>query len=281
MAMSATTTKHQRRMTRSPYLFVLLFVCLFSHRIWAQSSPPFTARLMNIEAAANTTFNFNTKLKNVAPVSRIFQLSAGLPAGWNANFKIDGMSVTSVNIDSGRTADINIEIVPTLDTKPGKYPIPVTALVGNDSLKLSLEAVIKGTYGVTLTTPTGKLSEDVTEGSTKELQLVIKNTGTIPLDNLELNAQNPSQWQLTFAPTKILHLEAGADTTITATLQVPDKTLAGDYMTNVTVRNSNTNAKADFRITVKTSALTGWLGLVIILIALGAVYFLIRKYGRR
>ncbi|WP_343691628.1 NEW3 domain-containing protein [Chitinophaga sp.] len=279
--MSATTTKHQRRMTRSPYLFVLLFVFLFSNQIWAQTSPPFTARLINIEAAANTTFNFNTKLKNVAPVSRIFQLSAVLPAGWNANFKIDGMSVTSVNIDSGRTADIGIEIVPTLDSKPGKYAIPVTALVGNDSLKLSLEAVIKGTYGVTLTTPTGKLSEDVTEGSTKELQLVVKNTGTIPLDNLEFSAQNPSQWQLTFAPTKILHLEAGADTTITATLQVPDKTLAGDYMTNVTVRNSNANAKADFRITVKTSALTGWLGLFIILIAVGAVYFLIRKYGRR
>jgi uncharacterized membrane protein len=279
--MSVTTTQQQRRMMRNPYLFVLLFVFLFSNRTWAQSSPPFTARLMNIEAAANTTFNYNTKLKNVAPVSRVFQLSAGLPAGWNANFKVDGMSVTSVNIDSGRTADINLEIVPTLDTKPGKYAIPVTALVGNDSLKLNLEAVIKGTYGVTLTTPTGKLSEEVTEGSTKELQVVIKNTGTIPLDNLELTAQNPSQWQLTFAPTKILHLEAGADTTITATLQVPDKTLAGDYMTNVTVRNNNANAKADFRITVKTSVLTGWLGLVIILIALGAVYFLIRKYGRR
>lgn len=279
--MSATTTKHQRRMTRNPYLFVLLFLCLFSSQVRAQSSPPFTARLMNIEAAANTSFNFNTKLKNVAPVSRIFQLSAVLPAGWNANFKVDGMSVTSVNIDSARTADIAIEIIPTLDTKPGKYAIPVTALVGNDSLKLSLEAVIKGTYGVTLTTPTGKLSEDVTEGSTKALQLVIRNTGTIPLDNLEFNAQNPSQWQLTFTPTKVLHLEAGADTTIIATLQVPDKTLAGDYMTNVTVRNSNANAKADFRITVKTSALTGWLGLVIILIALGAVYLLIRKYGRR
>lgn len=279
--MSATTTKHQRRMTRSLYLFVLLF----SNQIWAQtvnkSSPPFTARLMNIEAAANTTFNYNTKLKNVAPVSRVFQLFAGLPAGWNATFKVEGMSVTSVNIDSNRTADVTIEIVPTLDTKPGKYEIPVTAMVGSDSLKLNLEAVIKGTYGVTLTTPTGKLSEDVTEGSTKELQLVIKNTGTIPLDNLDLTAQNPSQWQLTFAPAKIIHLEAGADTTIVATLQVPDKTLAGDYMTNVTVRNNNANAKADFRITVKTSVLTGWLGLVIILIAVGAVYFLIRKYGRR
>lgn len=279
--MSATTTQHQRRMTRSPYLFVLLFVFLISNKTWAQSSPPFTARLMNIEAAANTTFNYNTKLKNAAPVSRVFQLSAAMPAGWNVSFKVDGMSVTSVNIDSGRTADINIEFTPTLDTKAGKYNIPVTALVGNDSLKLHLEAVIKGTYGVTLSTPSGKLSEDVTEGSTKELQLVIKNTGTIPLDNLELNAQNPSQWQLTFAPTKILHLEGGADTTIIATLQVPDKTLAGDYMTSVTVRNNNTNAKADIRITVKTSLLTGWLGLVIILIALGAVYFLIRKYGRR
>lgn len=272
--MSVTFTKHRRHIAHLP---VLLFVLLLHTTVRAQ----FTSRLINIEAATNTNFTFNTKLKNAAPVPRTFELSAGLPAGWNAKFKVDGMQVTAVNVDSNKTADILLEITPAPDTRPGKYNIPVAGVAGLDSLKLHLEAVVRGTYGVTLSTPSGRLSEDVTEGDTRQLQLVIKNTGTIPLDQLELSAQTPAQWQATFAPSTIAHLAPGTDTIIVATLQVPDKTVAGDYMTIITARNANANAKADFRITVKTSVLTGWLGLFIILIAAGAVYFLIRKYGRR
>jgi uncharacterized membrane protein len=68
---------------------------------------------------------------------------------------------------------------------------------------------------------------------------------------------------------------------IKATLSVPDKTIAGDYVTTLTARNSSTTSNAVFRMTVKTSLLSGWLGILVILLALGIVYSLIRKYGRR
>jgi uncharacterized membrane protein len=34
-------------------------------------------------------------------------------------------------------------------------------------------------------------------------------------------------------------------------------------------------------MTVTTSWLAGWLGVMVILVAVGIVYYLIRKYGRR
>lgn len=283
--MSASNKQYPRRIMLNPYsLFFLLFI-LFSKQGIAQtgrqSSPPFTARLMNIEAAANTTFTYNTKLRNGASLPRIYELSASVPPGWNVSFKVEGTQVTSLNIDSGRTQDITIEINPNIETKPGKYNIPVVAMAGSDSSRLNLEAVVKGTYKVQLTTASGRLSDDVTEGNRKEIRLLVKNTGTIALDNLALSAQAPSQWEATFNPSTLTQLAPGKDTEVIATLNVPDKTIAGDYVTNFTVRNNNASSDATFRMTVKTSVLTGWLGMLVILVALGAVYYLIRKYGRR
>lgn len=284
--MSASKALYQRRIRLNPrsslFCFFLLFA-LFSEQAMAQKkSPPFTARLMNLEAAANTTFTYNARLTNEAKVPRVYQLSATVPPGWNIAFKAEGYQLTSLNIDSGKTQDIIIEINPAIEAKPGKYNIPVIALTGaSDSSRLDLEAVVKGTYAVTLTTPSGRLSDDVTEGNRKEIHLLVKNTGTIALDNVELSAQAPPQWEATFSPSNLKRLEPGKESEIIATLKVPGKTIAGDYVTTFTVKNANANANAVFRMTVKTSILTGWLGILIILAALGCVYYLIRKYGRR
>lgn len=246
-----------------------------------RKGPAFTARLMNIEAAANTTFTYNASLHNKTTVSRIYEFTARLPMGWNIAFKAEGNQVSSLNIDSGRTQDITIEINPPTVAKPGKYNIPVIAMSGSDSSILNLEAVVKGVYGVQLTTITGRLSDEVTEGSHKEIHLLVKNTGSIALDNLELSAQAPTQWEAVFEPSKIVRLEPGNSADVTATLNVPGKTLAGDYVTTFTAKNLSVSSDASFRMTVRTSLLTGWLGILVILLALGAVYYLIRKYGRR
>ncbi|MGN8037684.1 COG1470 family protein [Chitinophaga sp. 22321] len=281
------SASYQGRMKLNPHalLSVVFLIFLFTNtsatRAEGRAAPPFTARLINIEAAANTTFTYNTQLHNTAPMARIYQLSASIPPGWNLSFKVEGVQVTSLNIDSGKTQDITVEINPAVEVKPGKYTIPVLAMTGTDSLKLQLEAVVKGTYSVILTTPTGRLSDDLTEGKRKEIQLLVKNTGTITLDNLDLSGQTPPQWEASFVPSTITRLEPGKDAAVTATLHVPDKTIAGDYVTTFSVKNNSTSSNAAFRMTVKTSVLTGWMGVLVILLALGTVYYLIRKYGRR
>lgn len=285
--MSASNNQRRRRIARNlPSLFCLFLLSVsFTKQSTAQankhSEPPFTARLINIEAATNTPFTYNTRLHNGAAVSRVYQLSATVPPGWNASFKVEGVQVTSLNIDSEKTQDITLEINPAIETKPGKYNIPVLAVTGADSAKLNLEAVVKGSYSVSLTTPSGRLSDEITEGNRKEIHLLVKNTGTIALDNLDLSGQAPPQWDAAFVPSTITRLEPGKDAEVTATLSVPDKTIAGDYVTNFSVKNTNASSSATFRMTVTTSVLTGWLGILVIVAALGVVYYLIRKYGRR
>jgi len=267
---------------------LFVFVNLFFSPATSQAQPgsrsktsTFTTRLMNLEATSKETFRYNATLFNAGNRSKIYELTATLPPGWTSTFRVDGMQVSSFRLDSNKTQDIAIEITPSPEAKPGKYPIPVTATADQESLRLDLEAAVKGAYAVELTTPSGRLSDEVTEGTRKPIHLTVKNTGSLPLDALELAAQSPAKWDASFEPAKIDRLEPGKTQEVVANVQVPDKTIAGDYVSNFTVKNNNTNANAAFRVTVTTSWLAGWLGILVILLAIGIVYFLVRKYGRR
>lgn len=241
----------------------------------------FKAKLMNIEAATNEVFRYTTTLHNGDSKSKVVELKAQLPVGWMISYKVDGSSVTSVAMDAGKTQDIFIEINSTAAADPGKYKIPVKAVSSFDTLTLNLEAVVKGSYGITLTTPTGRLSDEVTAGSHLDVQLVIKNSGTLPLNDISFSSQLPANWEASFEPQKITRLEPGKSQELKVKLKVPDKTIAGDYAATFTASNSNGNSPVAFRIIVKTSLLSGWIGIMVILLSIGLVYILIRKYGRR
>lgn len=240
----------------------------------------FKARLINLEAASNEVFRYNATLENSAK-ERVYELQADLPAGWLVTFRAEGSPVTSVRMDANKLQDIGIEINASHAAKPDKYTIPVRAISSDDTLALRLEAVVKGSYQIELTTPTGRLSEEIVAGSSRSIQLVVKNSGTIPLDNIELSSQLPTQWECRFEPSALPRLEPGKSIDVTATIQVPDKTIAGDYMAKLIAKNPNSQSEASFRIVVKTSLLSGWIGILVILLAVFLVYYLIRKYGRR
>lgn len=241
----------------------------------------FSAKLMNIEAAANETFRYSTTLKNGSNRTNIYELKAELPLGWSITYRVDGNQLTSLSMEAGKSQDIAVEINATATADPKKYKIPIRGITQNDTLLLNLEAVVKGSYGMTLSTPTGKLSEELTSGSQKQLQLIVKNTGTLPLNDINLSSQLPTNWETTFEPSQIKELAPGKDQNVTATIKVPDKTIAGDYAATYTANNSNSNAQSAFRFIVTTSLLSGWIGILVIIAAISVVYYLIRKYGRR
>jgi uncharacterized repeat protein (TIGR01451 family) len=281
------TTTNPFRATRR-FLFLFLFLASAAATqaqqqpaTWPTGKSGFTAKLMNIEAATSETFRYSTTLHNGSSTARIFELKTEIPFGWAIAYKVDGSQVTSINMDAGKTQDIAIEINATLTASPKKYIVPIKAVSGADTLKLNLEAVVKGSYSLALSTPTGRLSDEVTSGGQKELQLTLKNTGTLPLNDLTVTAQLPTGWETTFEPASIKQLEAGKSFDVKATVKVPDKTIAGDYAANFTATNSNTNSQIAFRLLVKTSLLSGWIGILVILLAIGIVYYLVRKYGRR
>ncbi|WP_339926052.1 NEW3 domain-containing protein [uncultured Cyclobacterium sp.] len=266
-----------------PLLIVLLFQ-FFSFAVSAQGSnaeSSLTARLFNIEAPVNETFRFQTTLKNNSDKTKVYDLNAEPPEGWRLVFKARGSQVTSINLEPNKSESITVEVKPAHGAKPEKYIFPIEATSGNETLDLELEAVVEGAYEIELTTPSGRLSESITEGKSTEIHLKVKNTGSLPLNEISLTSNTPPKWEVSFSPSELEELAPGKSADVIATLSVPNKTLSGDYVSKFTAKNATSTSTATYRVTVKTSLLSGGIGILIILIAVGFVYILIRKFGRR
>ena len=241
----------------------------------------FTSKQANMEGHAKSTFTFNAELRNRTGEKQLYSLRADVPRGWNVIFKPNYKQATSVEIEANGVASFNIDVDPPDNLKAGTYKVPVMAVTSSTSANLELEVVITGSYEMELTTPTGLLSTRVTAGDERNITLLIRNTGSAELQNIDLSSSTPINWKVTFDPRKIDKLEAGKDATVQATIKVDKKAIAGDYATNMTAKTPEVSSTANFRIAVKTPMLWGWVGILIILASLGSIFYLFRKYGRR
>ena len=86
---------------------------------------------------------------------------------------------------------------------------------------------------------------------------------------------------MVFEPKKIDKLEAGQNTEVFAELKADKKAIAGDYVTSITARTPEVTSKVSLRVSVKTPMFWGWVGILVITIAAGSIYYLFRKFGRR
>ena len=241
----------------------------------------FTTDQPNMQGNSKSTFTFNATLKNQTADQQLYALMADAPRGWNVTFRVAGKQATSAQVEANATENISIDINPAANVQAGTYKIPVHATTSSTSADIELEVVVTGSYDIELTTPRGLLSAEITAGDMKRIDLVVRNNGSAELKDVQLTATKPLDWEVTFEPSKIDKLTAGSTTNVTATIKASGKALPGDYVTKMTAKTPEVNTTAEFRISVHTPMIYGWLGILIIVLVLGGVYYLFRKYGRR
>ncbi len=241
----------------------------------------FSSDQINMEGNAKSNFNFTTKLKNHTGEKQVYSLIAAPPKGWDVAFKPNGKRATAVEIAPGKTTNINIEVKPSSLVRSGSYKIPVKATNRYSTAELVLEVVITGTYDMELTTPTGLLSSSITSGREKQIELLVKNTGSSELRNITFNSSKPKDWEVTIKPDTVSHINAGGSAKVQATIKAADKAIPGDYLPKITAKTPEISSVVPIRVLVKTPLLWGWLGIFIILGTLGLIYHLFKKYGRR
>lgn len=241
----------------------------------------FTTSQPNIEGHSSALFSYNAKLRNMTSEPQLYALSQDAPRGWNVIFKANGKQVSSVQVEANQTQDVAIEVTPPKKIEAGNYKIPIQAITNATSANLDLEAAIKGSYEMELTTPTGLLSTNITAGKEKRLELVVRNNGSSPITNLKMDRRAPVDWDVVFDPKEIPNLEPGESAQVFATIQASKKAIAGDYMATLEATNPEVSEKAAFRVSVKTPVVWGWLGVMLILGVFGGIFQLFNKYGRR
>lgn len=235
----------------------------------------------NMEGYSDSSFTYSAVLRNRTSTTQTYALTAQAPSGWDVRFKSDGTSVTSVEVEPNTEKSISIEVKPAEMVQADTYTIPIAASSGDSMAQAELEAVITGTYGMELTTSNNLLSADIQSGGTRKLDFVVHNTGTAELQDLSFSANAPTGWEVSFSPSTITSIAPGESKPVQATIKSSNKSLAGDYVVSVTANSSAKSASADLRITVESSVIWGWIGVLIILAVVAGIYYLFRKFGRR
>jgi len=241
-----------------------------------------TTETPNIEGHAEASFTYSVSLRNRTAEQQMYALRAEAPgAGWEVSFTVSGERVSSVDVDAGATETISVSVNPPEQIEAGTYTIPIVAETNASNAKLELQTAIIGSYDMELTTPTGLLSTDITAGSEKKVELLVKNTGTVELRDVNLSSSTPIEWTVEFEPATIDAIPPGESRTVMATVTSSDTALAGDYVVSMTASAPEASSEAQFRVAVKTSVIWGWFGILIIVAVAGGLAYLFRKYGRR
>ncbi|RIX50517.1 hypothetical protein D3P08_19735 [Paenibacillus nanensis] len=254
-------------------------------RVFIAEKGTFTSKLemeqANIQGHSDSNFTFSATLTNQTAEEQTYALAAAPDTGWEVRFNSGGSGVTSVTVEPNASQTLSIEVLPPDQVAAGSYKIPIMASNTNTKAEAELEAVITGSYGIGLTTADERLNATVKAGGTKSLQLTVTNTGTAKLEDISMNAQTPTDWEVTFEPKTIRSLEPGKTASVQAVIRSAEDSLPGDYALNLQAQSAQKSADAAIRVAVKSSSLWGYIGLLIIVGVAAGVYWLFRKYGRR
>jgi uncharacterized membrane protein len=265
----------------------------------AQDTLPVTIRV-NAEAAGTLTlttstpeltgasdkdFKFDLQLKNDTAQDVTVSASATGPTGWTIDTTLTGATdAASTVVKTGASQSISVSVTPAEGTPADTYPIKVTATAGERTIEADLAIAVTGSYSMTLSTPGDVLSTRGSAGSATTQDFEITNTGTAPITNVTLEGTPPTGWTVTVNPEKgVPSIEPNATGKITATITPSADAVAGDYVVTFksAATENTTGESAQIRFTVETSPIWALVGIALIALILGGLFYVFRTYGRR
>lgn len=242
-----------------------------------------STRFPKLRGQAGNTFSFKLDLKNNADEDRDVSLSAETPRGWEVIFKpaFESKQVSSIRMKSGASQGIDVEITPPGRVEAGEYQILVVASADGDRAEVPLSITIVGKRRIGLTTLSGQLNTKATVDKETTLDLVVVNTGSAPLRNIQFSSSEPSGWEVTFEPEQIDELPVDQEVEVKAIIKPSPKALAGDYMLTLRAFTPETSDSKDIRVTVETPTTWGWIAVAAIVLVFGGLGVLFAKLSRR
>ena len=245
----------------------------------------FTTEYPEQEGTSGTTFSFSTTLINNGLSAQSYSLSSNAPSGWKVSFvpSDETASVAGIDVESSASQGLTVQVVPPENVEAGEYDISCSAVSASETLSTDLKVVITGTYGLSLSTPDGRVSFDAHANDDSKVTLNITNTGNVDLQNVSLNSTLPSGWTVTYnvEDNVIESIPAGSTAEVIATVTPGSDAITGDYVASFTAETDEASSSVDFRVSVKTQTVWGLVAVLIILCVAGGLVYVFRKYGRR
>ena len=237
-----------------------------------------------LQGQTDAKFEFSLEVNNKSEADKNFNLSAQAPAKWEINFKpaYEQKQISSFRIKGGSSQTVAVEVTPAKDATSGSVPILVTIASGEKKQDVKLTVVLTGIYKLDAGTPTGLLSLEALAGKSANMSVFVKNTGSAVNKNISFSSFKPENWKVEFKPEKIDALEPNALKQVEVIISPAAQALVGDYSVGLSVDGEKGSSKTvELRVSVKTSAAWGWIGIIIIVLVIAGLGGLFLWLGRR
>jgi len=236
----------------------------------------------SLRGPVDTQFAFNLTLSNDTPGELTFALQANGPTGWDVTIQPTGQTTAaSVTVPARGTQRLDVKASPSAQAPAGAYPINVAVTAGEEQATAQLAVEITGTVEMQLTTPDELLNTTANAGATHDFAVVVVNSGTSPLAGIALTGTGPTDWEITFDPATVPDIPAGRSAQVTAHITPSANAVAGDYQVSMTAANADARQSMDVRVTVETPPIWGIVGILLVVVAIGGLVLVFRRYGRR
>lgn len=249
-----------------------------------------------LSSYAGTTYTWDVSLRYYGTGSKLFNLKATVPEGFNYNIIAGyggggGTMIGAILLDGTKTYGDSVKLAVTPYAwqvpPPGSYPVTLEASSA-EGIKSSIEltATVTKNYAMIMSTPDGRLNAEATAGQDNNFTIVLTNTGTGDLQNVVVSCPSsgrPTGWTVTAKPEKLDTFKVGESKEFQITVRPTEKTIAGDYELKVMAEPEGKIAFANvaLRVTVLTPTIWGWVGVGIVVLVIVALAVIFIRFGRR
>jgi len=243
-----------------------------------------TSQYPVLSTASGQTLKFTVDLKNETPKPLTVSLVAQPPPGWTVRFKpqFGDQQISSIQLKENASETLSVEMDTPAKAEAKEQPVTIQARAGAFEASTTLKVSLKGTQDLKMGSSSGTLNTSLTAGKKTPVDFLVGNAGTAPIRNLSFITKKPNdKWTVEFKPDKIDALNAGEVREIKMEILAPDRTIAGDYLLTLTANAPEVNKSVEFRVTVSTPTVWGWVGfgiVALVVIGLAVVFF---RLGRR
>ncbi|HEY7589793.1 MAG TPA: NEW3 domain-containing protein [Candidatus Limnocylindrales bacterium] len=214
-------------------------------------STPYAA--VAVEPGNTASFDLNLA-SNVE--RRVSLAVTAVPQGWDATIRGGGFIVDGVTAGPSSSPELSLDVDVPEDAADGTYRISIRANGGGaavDTLDLDLRVAAAAGGEVTLTTDNPALRDDA--NATFPFSLSLKNDTPRQL-TFSLSTESPGAgWSVDANPSgqtqaASFQVDAGAQETISVSVDPPDTVAAGAYPIKVTATSGDVSATADLAVEI-------------------------------
>jgi uncharacterized membrane protein len=237
----------------------------------------------SLKGAPATDFTYNLTVTNNTPEQQTFTFDPTGPQGWTVTASpSSNANAQTVSIDAGGNNTVKVDSTPPQSVSEGKYPIDVTITAANGATgKIELTAEVTGAPKLALQTADQKLNVSGSANSEKRVPMIVSNTGTAALSDVQLAGTAPTGWDVSFDPKTLSSVKPNETAQVTAVIKPAKNAVAGDYTLTVRSSAGSESSNVDLRYTLQGSRTLGFVAIGVIVFAFVALAGIFVRFGRR